>query len=241
MQVSSLALAASVLTPAVVLLVQVEGIPAFWHAVHSARREIWFSLALALGAAVLAVLLAWPSAQALTHRRSAGLWALYALPLAVPAPLYAIGLIYLLNRPLGAAVYGTPVLLVLAHVGRFLPFAVLALVAQFRQTDDTLHQAARLHPVGWLRRAAYIHVPLAAPGLLAAGGIVAVLSLGELGASLLVVPAGSATLSLRLFNLLHYGASGTVAGLALSVLLFTALVGAGIGGLTLLLARRRGQ
>lgn len=234
MRISSLTLATSVLAPVVALLVQTESVRTFWHAVRSAQREIWLSLALALGTAAVAVLLAWPSAQMLSRRRSAGLWALHALPLAVPAPLYAIGLIYVWNRPLGAAVYGTPVLLGLAHVGRFLPFAVLALVAQFRQIDPTLHQAARLYPVGLFRRAVHVHLALVAPGLLAAGGIVSILSLGELGASLLLVPAGSATLSLRLFNLLHYGASGTVAGLALCVL----VLGGGIGGLTRLLDQR---
>jgi iron(III) transport system permease protein len=235
-QVSALIFAAGVLAPVVVLLSQVEGEEPIWHAVRAARQEIRLSLALALGSAILTTLLAWPSARMLARRRSGGLWALYALPLTVPAPLFAIGLIHLWNRPLGTAIYGSPAMLLLAHVGRFLPFAAFALVAQFRQVDPLLHEAAQLHPVGWHRRAAYVHLPLLAPGLFATGGIVFVLSLGELGASLLVVSPGSATLSLRLFNLLHYGASGSVAGLALLLL---SLVG-GIGGLTLTIARGRG-
>jgi iron(III) transport system permease protein len=51
--------------------------------------------------------------------------------------------------------------------------------------------------------------------LAASAAVVFVLSLGELGASLLTVPPGVSTLPLRMFNLLHYGASAEVASLAL--------------------------
>jgi iron(III) transport system permease protein len=53
------------------------------------------------------------------------------------------------------------------------------------------------------------------PGLLAAAGIVFALTTGELGATLLVAPPGQATLTIRIYNFLHYGASSVVAGLCL--------------------------
>jgi iron(III) transport system permease protein len=122
-------------------------------------------------------------------------------------------------------------------VGRTLPLAVFVCVLQLRRADPALYAAARLHDVGWRRRILKVRLPLLAPGLLTAAILVFVLSLGELGASLLVVPAGMATVSLRLYNLLHYGAGEPVAGLALLVLL---LVAAG-GGLALVLARWRAR
>ena len=224
--VSVLALAVGVLVPTIVLLLQTKGISAIWHAATTAQKEIRFSLALALGTAAAATMIAVPSSQTLSRRGHGWVWALYALPLAIPAPLYAVGLIHLWNRYPALPLYGSSFMLLLTHVGRFLPYAVFALVAQFRQVDPPLHEAARLHPVGWLRRAITVHVPLLGPGLIACAGIVFVLSLGELGGSLLVVPPGSATVSLRLFNLLHYGASETVAGLALIAILLVGLAGA---------------
>lgn len=223
---SVVTLALAVLVPLIVLILQAEGGRAIWHAAATGQREILFSLGLALATAAAATLIAVPSSQMLSRRKSGWLWALYALPLAIPAPLYAVGLIHLWTWHYAVPLYGTPIMLLLAHVGRLLPYAVFALVAQLRRIDPLLHEAALLHPVGWLRRAVTIHVPLLAPGLLSCAGIVFVLSLGELGASLLVVPPGSATLSLRLFNLLHYGATGTVAGLALLALALAGLVGA---------------
>jgi iron(III) transport system permease protein len=64
------------------------------------------------------------------------------------------------------------------------------------------------------------------PGLLAAGGIAFALTTGELGATLLVAPPGQATLTMRIYNFLHYGATGTVAGLCLMMALFSVVAGA---------------
>ena len=62
--------------------------------------------------------------------------------------------------------------------------------------------------------------------------VVFALTLGELGATLLVIPPGQSTLTLRLYNYLHYGASEEVAGL--SLLLTVLLVAAfGLGALAL--------
>jgi iron(III) transport system permease protein len=51
--------------------------------------------------------------------------------------------------------------------------------------------------------------------------------MGELGATLLVAPPGKATLIMRLYNLLHYGASRDVASLCL-LLSLSALAASGV-------------
>ena len=48
--------------------------------------------------------------------------------------------------------------------------------------------------------------------------VVFVFSLGEFGVSLLVVPPGQATLPIRVYNLMHYGATDIVAALSLVAL-----------------------
>ena len=60
-----------------------------------------------------------------------------------------------------------------------------------------------------------IHLPLLIPGLLAAAGVMLVFSVGELGATLLVLPPGSSTITIRVYNYLHYGGSASVAALCL--------------------------
>jgi len=63
-----------------------------------------------------------------------------------------------------------------------------------------------------------IELPLLLPGIGAGAAVVFLLGLGELGATLLVVPPGSGTLALRIYNYLHYGASDSVAALALCLI-----------------------
>ena len=60
-----------------------------------------------------------------------------------------------------------------------------------------------------------MRLPLLAPGLVAAACMVFALSAGELGATLLVIPPGLETVTIRMYNYLHYGSSGAVAGLGL--------------------------
>jgi iron(III) transport system permease protein len=67
---------------------------------------------------------------------------------------------------------------------------------------------------------------LYAPGLLVAAGILAALTLAELGATLVVAPPGHATLTMRIYNYLHYGAAGDVAGLCLMITILSLIAGA---------------
>ena len=116
----------------------------------------------------------------------------------------------------------------LAGLARFAPIAGILLVTQLRRIDPSLIEAARMLETSALRTWLWIQLPILAPGLLAAAAVLFVLTLGELGATLLVAPPGHATLTMRLYNFLHYGASDTVAGLCLvlmaAVLFFGFLV-----------------
>jgi iron(III) transport system permease protein len=58
-----------------------------------------------------------------------------------------------------------------------------------------------------------------------AGAAVAALSLGELSATLLVVPPGIEPLSVRLFSLLHYNVEDQVAAITLMLVSMHAVVG----------------
>jgi iron(III) transport system permease protein len=82
-----------------------------------------------------------------------------------------------------------------------------------------VHQQHRWH--GWWR----VEAPLEVAGWIAAAALVLALSAGELGASLLVAPPGSATLTMRLYNYLHSGASRSVAGTCLTMWLLAIAAG----------------
>jgi iron(III) transport system permease protein len=125
-------------------------------------------------------------------------------------------------------------MLIVGHTARFLPFAIYTAASQVRHVDSLLAEAASLPAVSRWRRFFWITAPLAAPAVVTPWLVVFVFSLGELGVSLLIAPPGEATLPLRIYNLLHYGAADLVAVLSLIVL----LLGGGLGA-ALLVARCR--
>ena len=51
-----------------------------------------------------------------------------------------------------------------------------------------------------------ILIPLLKPSLLAAFFIVFLLSFGDLGTTLLIIPPGRETIPIKIYNLMHYGA-----------------------------------
>lgn len=191
---------------------------------RAASDEISSTLWIAILASLISTLIAIPIAQRLLDKHPIW-WIITTLPLAVPSPLIGIGLIAIWNQPLTRAIYANSAMPIMAAVARFTPLAVILLLSQMRGTDQALIDAARvlqkndLH--AWLR----VRLPLLIPGLLGTAGIIFILTAGELGATLLVAPPGEATLTMRIYSFLHYGASDTVAGLGLVMTLVALLFG----------------
>ncbi|MEP0841640.1 MAG: iron ABC transporter permease, partial [Phycisphaerae bacterium] len=155
-------------------------------------------------AAGLAVGLAWQAARNRGWRVALGLY--LAVMLALPAPVLAIGLIVLLNRPGWVGeVYGSPVILVMACAIRFLPVAVIAVAPAVRAVPIEREMAARVDGCGtaglWWR----IIRPACTPAAVGAAFLVVVLSLGELPCAVLVCPPGYEPVSVRFNSLIHYG------------------------------------
>jgi iron(III) transport system permease protein len=221
-------MALQVTVPALALLRATGSATGFLGTLTTADREIGFSFAVAAVAALMCLPLAYVAARRLARRDTVGRvwWLLVTLPLAVSAPLVGIGLIMIWNRPGLPGVYGSAAMPVLAALARFTPFAALILMAQARRIDPLLVDAARVHGISLKRQWLWVRLPLLAPGLLAAACVAFALTLGELGATLLVTAPGDQTLTMRIYNYLHYGASDAVAGLCLAMAL--AAIAAGL-------------
>lgn len=197
----------------------------FAAAVRASGTDILSSALTALAAGIAAIPLA------LLGSRFGGLggWWWIAAPLALPGALTGAGLIGLWNRDWPVTPYGTFWMLPLAALARFVPLAVMVAAAWRSRLDPAWFDAAQVF--GSPRRAFLrVEIPLLAPGLVVAAAVVSALALGELPATLLVVPPGGGTLALRIYNYLHYGASGSVAALSL-VLASGMILAASLAGL----------
>ncbi len=197
--------------------------------VQAASDEIVFSFKISILTALICLPLAIISARELMKSKMKRfLWWIVTLPIALPAPLIGIGLIAIWNKPLLSAVYSSALMPIFAGVARFTAFAIIILTVQFKRSNMFLIDSARILQQNRLQTIMRIWIPMLAPGFLLAGGIVFVLMIGELGATLIVTPPGKATLTMRIYNYLHYGASETVAGLCLMMIVLVIVVGVSI-------------
>jgi iron(III) transport system permease protein len=190
-----------------------------------ARGEIGMSLAVSLAASIISLFLGLAVGRALGGGAwGAVWWVLTIIVFALPAPLVGIGILQIAGR---FAFLPEEALPVWANVVRFLPIAAFVFYALRRRTDKGLLDAARIFGRSRFSILQRVSLPLVLPGLVVAGAVCFSLAMGELGATLLVAPPGKATLIMRLYNLLHYGASRDVASLCL-LLSLSALAASGV-------------
>ena len=208
----------SVVLPILGLAYMAGGAGSFTVAIQRFYRPLLISLLVSAGVATVLIFLAAPIAYVIergTSRARGWMDVLSVIPFAVPGTVLGIGLIRLWNRPETAFLYGTLGMVMIAGVARFIPFSIRALVAGIGQIDRKLEEAAEIAEPRSRVRTVKILVPLLKPALAAGWAVVFVLSLGELGASLLVLPAGLETLPVAVYNLMHYGANQIVGALSL--------------------------
>lgn len=208
------------------LILSIRSPDAFALSVLMAQNELVYSLLTAL----LVIIISLPLASAAAFElgmpgiRGAAAWIIVLVPLAVPAPLIGIGMITAGNLPVLSAIYPALIMPALVAVIRFAPFAAIVLFIQKRFIDPALFDAAVVFARSRTDALARISIPLFAPGLVVSAGILAALTLAELGATLIVSPPGHATITMRIYNYLHYGSSSDVAGLCLMVTVLTLVV-----------------
>jgi iron(III) transport system permease protein len=209
-------------------------------ALHLHGRLVVESLALALAAGALAaglgLMVCWLALDSRWFH--AGALILMAAVWTMPGPIFGGGLdemnlqfITLVNARadtwIGKAFwYGpSPLPSLWVHVLRFFPCAIALLWPIVRLIPRELRDAARVDGARPSQELRYILLALAAPACVRAGLAVAVLSLGELGASKLVSTPGSKTFAHEVFFQMHYSATNNVAALCLVLLAAVVLGG----------------
>jgi iron(III) transport system permease protein len=207
---------------------------AYWASVGSSgtgegavlARAATTSVGLSVGAALVAILLAVPVAVLGVRHRSrfsrlveTCSYAGYALP----GLVVGLALVFFANR-YTPALYQTTGLVIMAYVIRFLPEALGAVRSSLVQVDPALEEAGRSLGRRPLAVAATVTLPLVRPGLLAGGALVFLTAMKELPATLLLRPAGTDTLAVRVWTGASEGLYAQAAPAALLVVAVSALV-----------------
>ncbi|MFQ6395265.1 ABC transporter permease [Nocardia sp. KC 131] len=169
------------------------------------------SLSVSLQTALLAggfalVLGTW---AALAASAAPGWWrkvtdAVFHLPVAVPSVAIGLGVLIAFNgRPL--LLGGTKWIVIVAHSVLVLAYAFSAVTAALDRLDPAYRQAAESLGAGPVRVLLLVTLPLLLPALGAAAGLALALSMGELGATVMVYPATWKTLPVTIFGLTDRG------------------------------------
>ncbi len=180
-------------------------------AVAAGREAALNSLGFALGAAALSIaisLLGW-------RWKLGMLWWLLFL---TPGVILGISLIFVFNRPPLTAFYQSSGIVMLGFVARYLALPWEGITRAMRSLDHDLVDSARLDGARRWSLLRHIQWPQIAATLAVSAYIVYVFCLWDVETLVFIVPPGAETLSLRIFNLLHYGHNSQVNALCLVLL-----------------------
>jgi iron(III) transport system permease protein len=179
----------------------------------------------------------------LIHHRALRMWravdTLTLLLFALPGTVIGVGLIALWNRPGTAFLYASAAIVVLAYLPQYSALTSRITLATLANVPQSLEEAAQVSGVPWLARVWHVVVPAALPGLIAAWVVGFIFCLRDLGASMLVYPAGRDTLPVRIFTLMANGAPSLISALCVSLVVVTLLSLAILGWLVRAKASRR--
>jgi len=152
-----------------------------------------------LAVVVISLLVGVPAAYALARRNfrfKRIVLLLFVLPLLVPPMTYGIPLATVLySLHLAGTINGV----ILANLVPAVPFVILVMTPFVEQIDPRLEAAARVLGAGTLRIFLHILVPLLAPGILAAGLLVLVRTIGMFELTFLTSGSDSQTLVVALY------------------------------------------
>lgn len=155
------------------------------------------------------------------NSKNSDIWILFTI--AIPSSVIGIALINFWNHTFSNFIYSSLWMIIFGYFINFLPFVVKSFSPFISQISPSLEEASAFSRKSFLKKISKIVLPLAKPGLIFAFILGFILSLRELGTTLLVSPPGFQTLPTRIETLMHYGNMEIVASLSLLLILLISL------------------
>ncbi|KAA0970171.1 iron ABC transporter permease [Aureimonas fodinaquatilis] len=208
----------------------------------SILRAATLSLGLATGSATLVSIMGVVVAYVILRTKIRGrafLDYLSILPLAIPGTALAFALVVVyLTWPMNMlGFYGTPMILLVAYLARFIPLGVRNSQTTLLQIAPELEEASRVFGASEFKTLLRITVPLMLPAIVYTWLLVFIMAIPELSASVILRGFGTQTLSTALLGIWN-GNGGLAVASAFGMTIF-AVVGA-LFGLATFVARRTG-
>lgn len=190
------------------------------------RAALWHSLVTGFGATLIALVLGvWGAlaARGAPARIRRAIDAFFLLPVAIPSVSIGLALLVAFSRP-PLLLNGTVALVGITHVVLITAYAYASAQAGIARLPAGIEEIAGSLGATPTRVLARVTLPMLLPHLRAAAALGFALSMGELGATIMIYPPGWITAPVEIFSLTDRGS--LFAGAAVSVWLLTCTFGA---------------
>jgi ABC-type Fe3+ transport system permease subunit len=208
------------------------------------RADFWLSATTGVAAVAAALMMGIPLAWSMRFARGAPAFRLsvLAICMTIPGPLLGMAVIHLLNQPPGsllaplAPLYDTRFAPWLVQTVRVLPLATLILWPALASVPQAMLDLAATEGSGWWGRLGWVALPQRWAAVVATALVGLAVAVGEVAATVLVRPplsGGREWVSVRIFQMLHYGMDDQAAAISLvMVIVIAAMTGIAAGLLT---------
>jgi iron(III) transport system permease protein len=191
------------------------------------RHALKNSLILGLATATFVMLLAAVAAWVVVRTRLPGRWVvdnLAFLPLVIPGLVLGVALLSVYLRVKSLPIYGTLWILFVAYLTRYMPYGMRYASTSMFQIGRELEESAQMSGAGWFQTFRRVVLPLLVPGFVAGWIYILIVSVRELGSSVLLYSPGREVLSIVIWQQYRDGLFPQLAALGVMM----------IGGLVLL-------
>jgi iron(III) transport system permease protein len=172
-------------------------------AITAFKNSIFLMLATATLTMLLTSVIAWIVVKSRVKGRGL-LDNLAFIPIAFPGIVLGVSLLYVYVA-LPIPIYGTIWILVVAYITKYVPYGIRTTSSTIIQIHSELEEASALSGATWVTTFRKVTLPLLIPGFMAGWIYIAMVSLRELSASILLYSPGTEVLSIVVFNLWEAG------------------------------------
>jgi iron(III) transport system permease protein len=172
------------------------------------RHGLKNSLILGLGSATVVMLIAAVASWIVVRTNLRGRWLidnLAFLPLTIPGLVLGVAILSIYLRTPWLPIYGTLWILFIAYLTRYIPYGMRYSSTSMFQIGRELEESAQMSGAGWFQVFRRIVLPLLVPGFVAGWIYIVIVSVRELGSSVLLYSPGREVLSIAIWEMWRNG------------------------------------
>ncbi len=213
----------SIIIPIIVLSMQTfqQNSDAFYKALTLLAPNILDSLLLSTIGAVVLLLFGFVFAYMSEREKLPAINLVLLITFGIPSTVLGIALIKFFNTPSLNFIYSSFWIIIIAYLGKFIFITQKLLANALKQIPLSFEESATLIGANFFIRIQKIVLPQISNALFATFLIGFIFCLGELGATILVYPAGTSLMPIKVYTIMANAPQSLVSAMSLIVLLIT--------------------